>query len=522
MGKEGKPRIYVVDANIVYDVPRVIEELGRGGNIVVIPYQVLREMDTAKQGHDTIAFNVREAHRILNGLRAEHKIYPSARAAVDGTNTSFENGGKVAWGRPSIGAVKRHKDVYFPNQVKPDDMVLLTALDIKDNVSELETVLLAYDGNFLLEGDVFGLVTEDLRYGQVPISSPEELYSGVVELEVDGSVLDTFFSGAGLDKAVSINIVVRGSDEKYHELLEQLVTNQGVIMHPHDNQERVIVTRYNAERKTCECLRHALYHDRSKTGFESLHPRRIWGMTPGDSRQQLYMDFLLDPKIYFIAVNGKHGTGKTKLLIAGALQNLFGDPPQTEPGKKIKSALKEKHNSKYFRGLKLIRPEFLTGDFDPGTVPGGLGRKTEFFFRPLHDAIEDIARLVHCGTLLSELRASNLIEEYVTSYIKGIDVAGSVLCIDEGQNADRDLGKVLMARGGETAKMILCGDISQIDSGSDRRTRRIIGPRNNALSLITAGLRGKPSPNAAVITLTRNYRGGASTLADLLDENFSD
>ena len=141
---------------------------------------------------------------------------------------------------------------------------------------------------------------------------------------------------------------------------------------------------------------------------------------------------------------GPAGTGKTYLAIAMAV-----------------AALKRKEVSR----IILTRPAVEAGE-KLGFLPGDLQSKVDPYLRPLYDALFDFLGQEQFSRSLEK----GVIEVAPIAYMRGRTLNDAFLVLDEGQNATLETLKMVLTRFGEGSKVVLTGDITQIDLSGGRRS----------------------------------------------------
>lgn len=134
---------------------------------------------------------------------------------------------------------------------------------------------------------------------------------------------------------------------------------------------------------------------------------------------------------------GPAGTGKTYLAVVMAA--MF---------------LRKKSVSK----IILTRPAVEAGE-RLGFLPGDLQEKVDPYLRPLYDALSDILG----GDLLQKFREKNIIEIAPLAYMRGRTLEDAFIILDEAQNTTSKQMKMFLTRLGTNSKMVITGDLSQID-----------------------------------------------------------
>ena len=158
-------------------------------------------------------------------------------------------------------------------------------------------------------------------------------------------------------------------------------------------------------------------------------------IVPKTIGQKLYLQSIQKNPIVFGI--GPAGTGKTYLAVAAAISALLKNQVQR---------------------IVLTRPAVEAGEA-LGFLPGDLREKILPYLRPLYDAMndmldaEDVARLVEKG----------VIEIAPLAYMRGRTLSSAFIILDEAQNTTPEQMMMFLTRLGEDARMIVTGDITQID-----------------------------------------------------------
>ncbi len=151
--------------------------------------------------------------------------------------------------------------------------------------------------------------------------------------------------------------------------------------------------------------------------------------------QKVYADAIKNNTIVFGV--GPAGTGKTFLAVALAV-NAY------------KNKLVEK--------IILTRPAVEAGE-KLGFLPGDLQNKVDPYLRPLFDALQEMFGLENYQRLLEK----GVIEIAPLAYMRGRTLNDSFIILDEAQNTTKEQMKMFLTRMGEGSKMVITGDVTQID-----------------------------------------------------------
>lgn len=141
---------------------------------------------------------------------------------------------------------------------------------------------------------------------------------------------------------------------------------------------------------------------------------------------------------------GPAGTGKTYLSIALAVR-----------------ALKDKVAKK----IILSRPAVEAGE-KLGFLPGDMKDKIDPYLQPLYDSLEDMIPAVK----LQDMMEKHIIQIAPLAFMRGRTLSDAIVILDEAQNTTSQQIRMFLTRMGTNTKMIITGDMTQIDLPSDQRS----------------------------------------------------
>ena len=163
-----------------------------------------------------------------------------------------------------------------------------------------------------------------------------------------------------------------------------------------------------------------------------INGKPIQGRTPN---QQKLVETFAENDLTFAL--GPAGTGKTYVAIALAVRAL---------------------KNKEIRRIILSRPAVEAGE-KLGFLPGDMKDKIDPYLQPLYDALEDMIPAVK----LKEYMESKVIQIAPLAFMRGRTLSDAIIVLDEAQNTTTHQIKMFLTRLGMNAKMIVTGDVTQID-----------------------------------------------------------
>jgi len=407
-------KTYVLDTSVCLTDAECI--LNYGNNDILIPLKVLEEIDNHKKRQDSVGVNARRIIRSLDDLRAKGSLYSGVRLGK----------GK---GILKVGTLTAEGEAIFPSDMDPsipDHIIITTALSENVSNGSRKTILVSRDINMRVICDSVGLMTEGYVENQV-IKKESDLYSGITTCLVDDQVIDRFYSGDSI------------SLEK--EEYTSLYPNQFVMLVSSSNEKKTALSRFRG---------HSYYLEKVAEFKEGL-----WGVRARNKEQMFALELLMDPDIEVVSLIGKAGSGKTLMAIAAGLEQVVSN-------KKVKDRLKDDTYCRTpYKKLVVSRPVMPMGR-DIGFLPGSMQEKMAPWLAPVQDNLKFLTG--DDQTTLDDYMDRGLIEVEALTYIRGRSIANAYIVIDEAQNLTAHEIKTILTRVGEGTKIVLTGDVEQIDN----------------------------------------------------------
>jgi PhoH-like ATPase len=265
---------YVLDTNVLLHDPNSL--LNFKENHVLIPIEVIEEIDRFKRESSELGQNARTVSRTLDALRGQGHLSDGVTLAHGGRLRIIFNSNNGSSG---------------PGHNTADNRILAVALAIQKGDPEIPVLLVTKDINLRIKADALGLEAEDYETDRVQLS---DLYSGVIEMTVSPERLIKFRAEGELALESG-----RYDPNEYCTLLDET------------NPKRTALTRV----------------DPSGTRLVPILDCRegVWGIKPRNREQHFAFDALLDDRIKLVTLMGKAGTGKTLMAMAAGLKRTVHD-----------------------------------------------------------------------------------------------------------------------------------------------------------------------------------------------------
>jgi PhoH-like ATPase len=392
---------YILDTNVLLHDPNSL--LSFQDNNVLVPIEVIEEIDHFKRESSELGQSARTVSRMLDGLRAQGSL---------SEGVSLPNGGRlriIFHKKPRGRNGNGHGN---GNGHNVDSRIVASALQAQKASPKLATVLVTKDINLRVKADAFGLPAEDYQSDRVSIN---DLYTGTFDLAVSAEKMVSYRSNGELDLPAGTSYF----PNEYCTLTEE------------GNPKRTALTKVDfSGRKLVPIID-------CREG--------IWGIKPKNREQHFAFDALLDDRVKLVTLMGKAGTGKTLLAMAAGLKRTVLD--------------------REFRRVVVARPTVSVGR-EIGFLPGSLEEKLNPWMQPIHDALELLSDLNmgHESRRSGDLMRTGSVVVEALSYIRGRSIANQFMVIDEAQNLTPLEAKTIVTRVGNGTKIIFTGDPYQIDN----------------------------------------------------------
>tara|TARA_B100001121_G_C18665863_1_gene611282 strand:+ start:372 stop:1679 length:1308 start_codon:yes stop_codon:yes gene_type:complete len=303
---------------------------------------------------------------------------------------------------------------YMPAGMETEDSDnKIIAIAIRLQIEGHNVAVISRDLNMRVKCDSFGIECYDYQPQQA-VKSIDKLFDGSREIVVDDNFIEDFYNNSDV-----------------------YLPSQNILIYPN----QFILLRSNVDDKKTAMCRFLSYDKPLKKIFTY---KDIWGLSANNKEQKYAMDLLFDKDIHIVSLTGQAGTGKTLIAAACGLEQVL-------------------HNTRSQGGydkLIITRPVQPMGR-DIGFLPGTLEEKMMPWIAPLRDNLE---YLFGDKTALEIHMEQGLVEIEAMTYIRGRSISNAFMIVDEAQNLTTHELKTIITRVGHGTKLILTGDIQQIDN----------------------------------------------------------
>ncbi len=424
MSEKNPSRFFVLDTNVLMHDPASLFRFQE--HDIFIPMVVLEELDAAKKGISEVARNVRQVSRFIDEIINE--------AGTDEISNGLEltsvlqlNGHNEPCGR-----------LFLQTQILPDSLpetlpgknadnsILGTTLSLQKKYPKKIITLVSKDINLRIKAHVIGIHTEDYTSDKV-LDDVDLLYTGINKLP------DNFWDSKS-EALTSWQEDMRTLYEIKGQPLDDCYPYQSLYTEE-DAGFEALVKNIGKEKTT---LVHAIDYKKDK--------QAVWGVNARNREQNFAFNLLMDPDVDLVTILGVAGTGKTLLSLAAGLAQVM--------------------DKKLYREIIITRVTIPVGE-DIGFLPGTEEEKMAPWMGALIDNLEVLTNSEESGEW-ERAATSDLLSKRIKirslNFMRGRTFLNRYIIVDEAQNLTAKQMKTLITRTGPGSKMIILGNISQIDT----------------------------------------------------------
>ena len=356
-------------------------------------------------------------------------------------------------GNGQVIKVEVNHNSYVPEGLSPshaDNRIIGLAVGVSKEI-EHEVTLITKDINFRVKCDALGIKSEDYNKDRI-VQSESQIYNGQCQVELTKEEIDTFFE----EGAIEIDV----EDKRF----QSVSRNQFVI-----------------GKSSCGASMMSRFEDNKLLKLRS-DLNDLISVLPKNKEQKFALDLLTNSSIPLVSLTGIAGSGKTYLALMAALSSL---------------------KSNMYERIIITRSIQPVGK-DIGFLPGDMNEKMDPWIAPIVDNFRSAFKDI---TYFEVMRDKRQIEVAPLSFIRGRTFNNSFIIVDESQNLTIHELKTIITRVGEDSKIVLLGDIEQIDTP-------YIDTLSNGLTVVVEKF--KDSKISGHVTLLKGERSKLATEASRL------
>ncbi len=268
---------YILDTNVLLHDPNSL--LNFKDNNVLIPIEVIEEIDRFKRQSTELGQNARTVSRLLDGLRGQGRLSEGVQ---------ISNGGHLR-----IIFERRMPDGAAPtDHANVDSRIVALALRVQQADGGTPTILVTKDINLRIKADALGLAAEDYETDRILL---KDLYTGMLDRQVSAEKLTAFRANGELEMT---------DGGPYYP-------NEYCTLSEEKNPKRTALAKFDSTGTKLVPIID------SKEG--------VWGIKARNREQHFAFDALLDDRIKLVTLMGKAGTGKTLMAMAAGLKRTVLD-----------------------------------------------------------------------------------------------------------------------------------------------------------------------------------------------------
>lgn len=395
-------KYFVLDTNVLIHNPSAMYSFSE--HVVVIPIQVIEELDRLKSHSDKKGMHARTVLRQLD----RHVHHGALEQGV-----KLKSGGTLfitvhnKWPKPP-----------HLNESSVDNKILGVAYGLQQDGKTV--FFISKDVNARIKSEALGIRSMDYEKQKVDYSA---LYKG------------------WKDHTLPVELFNQLSHE--HEIAIESIgchPNECVKLNHEQNQSSSLLARYDEEKKAL---------------IQLSRQQEALNIRPINLEQRFAYELLMDDAIKLVSLVGPAGTGKTLLALACGLEKVIGSEPTYKKMLVARPIMPLGKDIGYLPGSKDDKLNFwMQPIFDNLN-----------FLLTQKDSFSDIAvKRSKKDDKVDYLMDAGIVEIEAITYIRGRSIPNQFMIIDEAQNLTPHEVKTIISRAGKGTKIVLTGDPEQIDN----------------------------------------------------------
>jgi PhoH-like ATPase len=455
---------FVLDTNILLDDDTCVTK-GFDDNNIIIPLEVIQELDGIKKDKGSRGYSARSVLRSLDGI----------------INKDLTRKGVVRNDKGGILRIqyltKADLDKYRALGYKidnNDDLIILTALKIKeeeekkDDDEQLKTIFVSNDYAARIKSVTYDIPAEIHKSTKIPDEFID--YNGYRTVIKPVSFFGKFDETGEKIGFILNKLPATFTPSKLGMTDKEIIPNEFLLFEADPEDEDY----YRLSKKELKQLK-AVYRFKGdkKTGRytkRSLTYRGMYGNISGKNLEQsVVLDLLIDDEVKVVTMRSPAGGGKTFLSLAVALTKIL-------------------NKSNKYEKIIFLKPTVSVSE-DIGFLPGSADDKLGPYMNSFVDNINTLKKMntvsnKETSDSYDKLIKDGKIEIESISFIRGRSFNDCIIITDEMQNVDNGVIKTILSRVGNNCRVFALGDVEQIDAP-------YLSKENNGLSHLIRKFKGQ-------------------------------
>lgn len=448
---------YALDTNVILGDPNAC--LAFDGAHVILPFTVLEELDSIKSRKVDISRDARVAIRNISSILegATHEEISTTGVDVSKSHTNMDPNSRLF-----VVTFEESEAILRSAESADDKVAALLKSELHDDkiiITALATnsILVTRDINMRIKALAYGVEVQDYRH-DITIQDSDLIHIGNHELRFslwealkDAPVFSQQ-EGRKLYHLIPADIVL--------PLLPDNICKGDYL---YDSADGLFVFDGTGDKEDLDGNTDGVeYVVLLDVGQSSALHTKVWGIKAKNVKQAMAINSMLDPDVHITVLLGSAGTGKTLITLATALELTM------EP----------KHKNKGYD--RIIFTKTQDSQFEEiGFLPGTETEKVIPFCGAAIDALEFLHKDDRDPQgAIEEIMKRNALQFKALNFVRGRSFINTILIVDEFQNITPSQAKTILTRAGENCKVIIMGNLSQIDN-------KFITATNSGLTYVT-------------------------------------
>lgn len=407
-----KKHIYIIDTCVLLHDPKCIYKFE--DNDIYIPLAVIDDLDIIKTKKDLTGWAARSVFRELD-------TFPLSDLMGSGCAIPGCTGKLFVYNPDTINGDTAIKEIVRTNS---DDALIEACVALQAKFSDHKVSIVTKDTGLRVRANSWMCNAENYKHDML---DQDNFYTGSRTIHVKQAPVDD-------------ELIVEDFSPAVQETLKELSPHEFVVFQ--NTKTATIYKHSDGILKRMDHLKHDL---------------KLMKVSPRNDEQKCAMSLLMDENIPMVCLTGKAGTGKTLLTLACALEQI---------------------NKGIYDKIIVIKPIIPVGGRDIGALPGDKWEKLSPWLGPIRDNLMQLLNKTNMPIkkgkgkdvtstspiTFEDVVNEGLIEPEAMVYIQGRSIPRSIIILDESQNLTAREARMVIERCGEGSKVVLLGDLSQIEN----------------------------------------------------------